>query len=181
MQQDDFRRNIADFENSQLPSDHATPPANQWRSKKIMDLFRKFSGDQVDKTMDVWCLPKWMAKNSGWFFWALKRKLPRSSEVFSLLEMMFGQVPPGDLPVAPPQEIVLKPGRPGRVGWGGPMAWYKYTLYLLNGLWNCDPERLVARWIWPYHWLITIQIYHPHPSNRSFWISASSSSYRNVP
>ncbi len=42
-----------------------------------------------------------------------EKSLPRS-EVFSLLEMMFGQVPPGDLPVAPPQEIVLKPGGPGR-------------------------------------------------------------------
>ena len=60
------------------------------------------------------------------FFGALKRNVPRSSEVFSLLEMMFGQVPPGDLPVAPPQEIVLKPGGPwqGRGGWEGQMAWY---------------------------------------------------------
>ena len=119
-------------------------PKNHWpfvsfqdRSHKTMGMFdvSQNSGEEL-RLMNGW----------------LKNFLPRS-EVFSLLEMMFGQVPPGDLPVAPPQEIVLKPGGPGR--------------------------EVVARWIWPCKYHHT-NISMPYQSNGSFWISASSSSYSNI-
>ena len=162
------------LENSQLPSDHATPLANQWRSQKIMDLSASFQGIKLTK--------QWMSdvSQNGWrriqvddlmtekkctqIIWGL---LLVGDDVWSGATRRFaGGTTARDCAEA------WGPWQ-GRGGWEGPMAWY--TLLKLRS------REVVARWIWPYHWLITMQIYHPHQSNRSFWISASSSSYRNVP